>query len=225
MPASARWPVSLLAAPGDAGRVRELMTGTSRAKIEAVECKATSAADATDAGQLVRLGVDVFVEVPMAGLDAMAAALARAGAAAKIRTGGVSADAFPTPRQVLEFLRACRNAGIRFKATAGLHHAVRGEYRLTYEPDPPTGTMFGFLNVAVAAALLWFGRSDEIVLQVLEERSAGAFVFTDSGAAWREERLTMRELDEVRASFFVGFGSCSYREPMAEIGLEAESRA
>jgi hypothetical protein len=103
--------------------------------------------------------------------------------------------------------------------------AVRGEYRLTYEPEPPTGLMFGFLNVAIGAALLWFGRSDDVVLEVLDERSADAFRFSDSGVAWRGELLTRPELDEVRTSFFVGFGSCSFREPMAEIGLEAVPHA
>jgi len=126
---------------------------------------------------------------------------------------------------VLSFLRACQSAGIRFKATAGLHHAVRGEYRLTYEPVPPTGVMFGFLNVALAAALLWFGRDDETVLAALEERSPESIELTDGGVSWRNERLTIAQLDEVRSEFFVGFGSCSFREPLAEIGLEALPRA
>jgi len=215
------WPVSLIAAPTDADRIRQIVTDESRLVIEAVECKADSISDATKAAKLVRPGVEVFVEPSsLTAFDAMADALARFGAAAKIRTGGVTADAFPTPRQVLSFLRMCRKARIRFKATAGLHHAVRGEYRLTYESAPTTGVMFGFLNVAMAAALLWFDRSEDVVLRVLEEESLAAFVFTDKGVSWRNERLTLRELDEVRTSFFAGFGSCSFREPMAEIGLE-----
>ena len=48
---------------------------------------------------------------------------------------------------------------------------------------------------------------------------------SDAGVAWRDERLTAPQLDEVRAEFFLGFGSCSVREPMAELGLEALPRA
>jgi len=219
------WPVSLVASLSDCATIADLRWYTRNYVIEAAELKAGGIPEVAHATALA--GLQVFIE-PGAGvedLDAFAAAVARVDAAAKIRTGGVTADAFPTPRQVLDFLRACRNARIRFKATAGLHHAIRGNYRLTYEPVPPTGLMFGFLNVAIAAALLWFGRSDDVVLEVLDERSMAAFEFTDSGLAWRDERLTKRELDEVRASFFAGFGSCSFREPMAEIGLEAVPRA
>jgi hypothetical protein len=220
------WPISLLAAPADADRIRSITADGSRAVVQAVECKADSVDDAAKAAVLVRPGIEVFVEITtMTGVDAMAAELARIGAAAKVRTGGVTADAIPSAAHVLAFLRACRTARIRFKATAGLHHAVRGEYRLTYDPAPPTGVLFGFLNVAIAAALLWFGRSDDVVLQVLEERSVDAFAFTDAAVSWGNERLTRRELDEVRAGFFAGFGSCSFREPMAEIGLEAAPRA
>jgi hypothetical protein len=217
-------PVSIVASAVDSDLIQGLRWATRNYVIRAAELRAGGLAEVARVTSIV--GLDVFVE-PGAGiedLDAFAVAVGGAGAAAKIRTGGVTADAFPSPRQVLDFLRACRNAGIRFKATAGLHHAVRGEYRLTYEPEPPTGLMFGFLNVAIGAALLWFGRSDDVVLEVLDERSADAFTFSDSGVAWRGELLTRPELDEVRTSFFVGFGSCSFREPMAEIGLEAVPR-
>jgi hypothetical protein len=43
----------------------------------------------------------------------------------KLRTGGVIADAFPTPGQVAFALCACRDAGVPMKFTAGLHHPVR----------------------------------------------------------------------------------------------------
>ena len=52
--------------------------------------------------------------------------------------------------------------------------------------------MFGFLNVALAAAFHWFGRDDETVLAVLEERSPDSFEFTDAGVSWRTKRLTSR---------------------------------
>ena len=51
-----------------------------------------------------------------------------------------------------------------------------------------------------------------------------AFVFTDDGLAWRDERLSAAQIDDARSRFFTGFGSCSFREPMAEIGLEAQPR-
>jgi hypothetical protein len=216
------WPVSLLATPGDAARVRALMAVEMRLVVQSVECKVSGVDDAREAGKIAAAGVEVFAEPAfLADFATMASALAQSGVAAKIRTGGVTADAFPTPVQILDFLRLCREAGLRFKATAGLHHAVRGEYRLTYDPSPPTGEMFGFLNVAVAAAFLWHGRVDEIVLRMLEERRLEAFEFTDRELRWRDERLSVEELADARARFFAGFGSCSFREPMAEIGLEA----
>ena len=221
------WPVSVLAAPPMRRAFRRSSrTTTTDLEIEAVECKAATPAEAASASDLVQLGIEVYVEFALSGdMDAMAAALRHVGAAAKIRTGGVTADAFPASRDVLSFLRACRTAGIRFKATAGLHHAVRGEYRLTYEPAAPAGTMFGFLNVAMASAFHWFDHDDTTVLAVLEERAPGAFVFSDGGATWRSKRLSRDQLREVRREFFVGFGSCSFSEPMAEVGLQAVPRA
>ena len=94
----------------------------------------------------------------------LVAAIARRGGRAKMRTGGVTAEAFPTAAQVLRFLRACTEARVPFKATAGLHHPLRAEYRLTYAPDSPRGTMFGFLNVFLTAVLLRHGLSDKDAL-------------------------------------------------------------
>lgn len=221
------WPVSLLAASNEVAAVARLVQGPNPLfHVEAVESRMASIDEVAATTGLMGLGVDVFVE-PSGGvnIEQLATELARIGGSAKIRTGGVTVDAFPTPREVLAFIRACRRAGIRFKATAGLHHAIRGEYRLTYDPAPPTGVMFGFVNIAIAAALLWFGRGDEVILAALEEQSADAFDFSDAGLSWRDERLTIEQLDEVRSAFFVGFGSCSFREPMAEIGLEAVPRS
>lgn len=223
--ATTLWSVSLLASPADADRVASVKTD-SRFVVNAVECKASSAAEAAQAEQIVTQGLEVFIEPSrLDEFDVMAPVLARTGASAKIRTGGVTSDAFPSPHDVLAFLTSCKGNGIRFKATAGLHHAVRGEYRLTYEPDAPTSEMYGFLNVAVAAALLWHGRSADVVIDALQERSLDAFEFTDDRLVWRDERLSRNEVEEVRSRFFAGFGSCSFSEPVAEIGLEGRPRA
>ena len=219
------WPVSLISGCSDSAAIAELMRDGSPLVVEAVECRAESPADADQSAEIVRLGIEVFVEAA-AGTNfaELAPRIGLAGAAGKIRTGGVTPGAFPDSRQVLAFLHACCDAGIRFKATAGLHHAVRGEYRLTYEDSAPVGVMFGFLNIAVAAALLWSGAGDAVVLGALEESSADAFEFSDAGITWRTHQLPVTLLDEVRSEFFAGFGSCSFREPMAEIGLEAVPR-
>lgn len=222
--ATTLWSVSLLASPADADRIAAVKTD-ARFVVNAVELKVSSAAEATEAERMAEQGLEVFIEpAKLEEFDAMAAVLARTGASAKIRTGGVTSDAFPSPRDVLAFLSACKRTGIRFKATAGLHHAVRGEYPLTYDQGSPTSEMYGFLNVAVGAALLWHGRSVDVVLDALQERSLDAFEFTDDGLVWRNERLSRDEVEEVRSRFFAGFGSCSFSEPMAEIGLEGRPR-
>ena len=69
-----------------------------------------------------------------------------------------------------------------FKATAGLHHPMRCVKPLTYEPDAPSGTMHGFVNVFMAAAL--FNRCGAILV----EEDARAFRFDDDAASWRGHR-------------------------------------
>ena len=80
--------------------------------------------------------------------------LKEGNACAKIRTGGVSADAIPSAAQVAEFLAACAEAKVPFKATAGLHHPLRSVQKLTYEPGSASALMHGFINVFVAATRL-----------------------------------------------------------------------
>jgi hypothetical protein len=61
-------------------------------------------------------------------------ALKEGNARAKIRTGGVTADVIPSVEQIAEFLAACAEANVPFKATAGLHHPLRSVQQLRYEP-------------------------------------------------------------------------------------------
>jgi hypothetical protein len=160
-----------------------------------------------------------FFEIPSQG-DARGfiAALPGHGAAAKIRTGGVTADAFPTPERVALFIDACRLADIPFKATAGLHHALRGEYPLTYEKNAPRGAMFGFLNVFAAAALAHARRLDIAALtDCLTECEPRAFTLTDDGLSWRRQTMDTTQIARAREMFSVSFGSCSFDEPAGEL--------
>jgi hypothetical protein len=168
---------------------------------------------AADAGEIARIaasasGRTVYVEIAD---RALLTELARHGLRAKIRTGGITPDAFPSIGNVAEFLRACRAAGVTFKATAGLHHPLRCMRPLTYEPDAPTGVMHGFLNVFLAAALI------EHADAILNETDPQAFTFDDDAASWRGHRVGTGELATMRRTFATTFGSCSFEEPVADL--------
>jgi len=137
--------------------------------------------------------------------------IARHGLRAKIRTGGLVPEALPAVEDVGRFLRACKAAGVAFKATAGLHHPLRSVKALTYEPDAPVGKMHGFLNVFLAAAML--DHADAI----LAEEDARAFAFEDEGASWRGHRVTTDALATMRRDFAISFGSCSFEEPINDL--------
>ncbi|MEX2325390.1 MAG: hypothetical protein WD553_01255, partial [Gemmatimonadaceae bacterium] len=139
-----------------------------------------------------------------------------AGARAKIRMGGVTADAFPAPDDVVAFLAACAERRLAFKATAGLHHAVRAEYPLTYESGSQRVTMYGFLNVFLAAAALLAGAKADEARAILLESDLSAFRFDDGGVTWRERRLSTEALARSR-ELATSFGSCSFREPVDEL--------
>lgn len=168
------------------------------------------AATADDVERIARDadGRTVYVEITdLALLDP----IARHGLRAKIRTGGLTADAFPAIDGVAKFLRACKAAGVAFKATAGLHHPLRCVKALTYAHDSPVGTMHGFLNVFLAAALLDHAEA------ILAENDPSAFAFDDDGASWRDHRLTTDALRTMRRGFATSFGSCSFEEPIGDL--------
>jgi hypothetical protein len=163
---------------------------------------------ATTAEEIAELPKGTYVEIAdLALLDA----IAEHGLRAKIRTGGITANAFPPIGSIAELLRACKAQGVAFKATAGLHHPLRCVKPLTYEPNAATGTMHGFLNVFLAAALL------DHAEDVLAESDPRAFTFDDEGVTWRDQRVATRELTEMRRTFATSFGSCSFEEPISDL--------
>ena len=159
-----------------------------------------------------------YVEVPPgAGLPDSLDALKEGGGFAKLRTGGVTPDAFPGPDAVVDFLEGCARRRLPFKATAGLHHPVRGEYRLTYAPDAETALMYGYLNLIGAAAVLWNGHSRAEAREVLLASAPGSFQFEARGLRMLGRLVSADQLARVRAEFAHGFGSCSFREPLDEL--------
>ena len=135
---------------------------------------------------------------------------------AKLRTGGIEPHATPSIESVYEYLLACRRFEVALKATAGLHHAIRGKHPLTAAPDAQHAVQHGFLNLFLAAAFLFAGQP-ESGLDVLAETEADAFTFSDEHASHRGRRISTNEIIESRKHFLHSFGSCSFTEPVAEL--------
>jgi hypothetical protein len=142
----------------------------------------------------------VFVELPRdERREPLLVALARAGYAAKLRTGGLVADLHPSEQELAAAVVAAVAAGVPFKATAGLHHAVRNT-------DPATGfEQHGFLNLIVATDAALAGGDAGEVAAILADRD-GARI------AARAARVSPR----VRGAFR-SFGTCSILEPVEEL--------
>ncbi len=188
--------------------------------IDVVELKASTANDIARYRLELPKSFTVYFEIPIRGdVTQLVGAISRAGARAKVRTGGVTAESIPPAGEVVDFIAACQHAGVAFKATAGLHHPIRGSYRLTYEPGSQTGTMYGFLNVFVAAALIYAGQSRSTAMAALEETDSRAFVFDDDAIVWRGKRLSAEQIEVSRREFATSFGSCSFREPVDELAV------
>jgi len=190
------------------------------AQVRSLEIKAATASAVRDVGMAVEELPEislVYVEIPVEDPRPLVGAVASIGLCAKLRTGGVTADAFPRGPQVVAFMRECVEAGVPFKATAGLHHPVCATYPLTYADNTPSAPMFGFLNVFLAAGVLSLRATDDEALAVLEETDPKAFKFTPTSVAWRDRRLSTAALERLRARGAVAFGSCSFAEPVADL--------
>jgi hypothetical protein len=199
-------------------RFHQQQSANPRLSIDAVEIKRARADEILRDCVALPRTITSYFEVPLdAQLDENLRAIKSCGARAKIRTGGTTADAFPSSSEVLRFMRACHEAGLAFKATAGLHHPLRSNYPLTYEPEAASGTMYGFLNVFLGAALLRAEASDQIVLQLLEETNSSTLKWAENAVSWRDQTVTAEQIETTRADFAVSFGSCSFREPVDEL--------
>lgn len=126
----------------------------------------------------------------------------------KARTGGVTADLFPSPEQLAEFIVTAVSLEVPYKFTAGLHEPLR-------HFDAELGiNRFGFLNVLAASCLAEsnaLGR--KCVQEILESEDASQFEFSDEGLV-----AFGCQVDACTLHGASGFGSCSIEEPLE--GLE-----
>jgi hypothetical protein len=154
---------------------------------------------------LLTSGFNGYAEIPLtsgllAALDELTWARGQGiPVAAKFRTGGLAAELFPTPMELAAVICACHERGLPFKLTAGLHHAIR-------HTDPETGFVHhGFLNVLAAALEATTGAEPATVAEVLGG--------TDPVPVVEAVRARLAE----HRPLWIGFGSCSIAEPLADL--------
>ena len=113
----------------------------------------------------------------------------------KIRCGGAS---IPTVEELAGFVRGCRERGVRFKATAGLHHAY-----------PTEAGEHGFLNLLAAAV---FGDEENAL-----RGAPGSFALDDDSFRWNGRSAGPDQLARVREQLLHSIGSCSFFDPVGEL--------
>jgi len=169
----------------------------SAADVEAVELVLPSArplsADLVAAYSALRpLDVETYFELVFDDgwrddVPAAIGAVAAIGGRVKVRCGGAFV---PSIEQIGLVVACCRDAGVPFKATAGLHHPMR------------RGEEHGFLNL-LAAATAPLDRIEEVLAEedgsALELEEASREVFVSFGScSWREPVEGLQELGMLR---------------------------
>lgn len=186
--------------------------------IEAIEMKASAMSPIEQTTRQLPMGLATYFEVPVECADAGALdAICAAGTRVKLRLGGLTAEAFPSPHATACMLHAIARRHLLFKATAGLHHPVRARRPFTDAPDSAVGTMHGFVNLCSAAALLHLGGDVMEAMLILAEMDRRAWQVSTETITWRELHWSVPQMQEVRQEFFCGIGSCSFTQPIEEM--------
>jgi hypothetical protein len=148
--------------------------------------------------------VPAAVEVPRTDArDDVLDVLAGTPHRAKLRTGGLRAELFPSVHELAGTLAACVSRDVAFKCTAGLHSAVR-------HTDPATGfAHHGFLDVLLAVDALTAGAPAAVALDRLGESDAAAIV--SALRSWPADRWARAR------AVFTSFGTCSVLEPVDDL--------
>jgi hypothetical protein len=163
------------------------------------------------------LGLRVFCEAPAANAERVIDLLSQTNASRKtslgfkLRTGGVTADAFPSSTEIARALVAAARRRVPIKFTAGLHHPVR-QFR-----DEVKAKMHGFLNVLGAGILAAeYGWDETLAAEMLEDETPQSFVFDGDTFAWRKWKISADSI-RTRRELVGSFGSCSFDEPRDDL--------
>lgn len=160
----------------------------------------------------------VYVELPIDDqLPHRLTALA-AKERAKLRAGGLEADQFPPADEIAKFMDGCLRLMVGWKATAGLHHPFPAERPTCDADDAPLAPMHGFVNVTLAATLIYSGLGGRRkATELLEESDAGAFGLSPDAIQWRGVAIEADAIRKTRERFFHSIGSCSFDEPLDDL--------
>lgn len=129
----------------------------------------------------------------------------------KLRTGGVTANAFPPSAEIACVLCCAGTHQVPIKFTAGLHHPVRLFH------DSVQTKMHGFLNVLGAAVLaLEHDWTEKQIAEMLDDEDPAAFSFTHDSFSWRDSSVATERIVEHR-ELVTSLGSCSFDEPRDDL--------
>jgi len=157
------------------------------------------------------LALNIFWEAPPDAAAKTIEALAGSGSGFKLRTGGVTADAFPSGAQIARALVTAARHRVPIKFTAGLHHPI-----LKFHDSVGT-KMHGFLNVLGAGVLAAEHRWSETQTQeMLADEDPGSFVFEEEMFRWREWKISPAQITQ-RRQLVTSLGSCSFDEPREDL--------
>jgi len=209
------------AVPAVADAIRGIKTANQTVPVVQLEIAVPSDCDLTVLARLQSISEEfhlrVFCEAPPADAVRMIALLAehnttrKSPLGFKLRTGGVTADAFPSSNQIALALVAATRDHVPVKFTAGLHHPVR-QFR-----DEVKAKMHGFLNVLGAGVLAAEHAWDEnVAAQMLEDEDASSFRFNGDTFSWRDWKITSQQIESYR-DVITSFGSCSFDEPCEDL--------
>ena len=129
----------------------------------------------------------------------------------KFRTGGITPDLFPSLSSLSQAIKLCAKHGIAMKATAGLHSHIR-------HFDKDLGVWrYGYLNVFLAMMMaVKFQLSRQLILELLSETDVSQIDF-DGEIRWKEFALTKTDIEDLRSSVAISYGSCNYIEPLEHL--------
>jgi hypothetical protein len=186
--------------------------------IESVEIKCEEPAIAARIAERLPASIEKYFEIPVDlpannWIDTLVSIRARA----KLRMGGVVAEAFPSAKSVAFTLSGLAKRQLPFKATAGLHHPIRSRHPFTYAAGSAEGKMHGFLNMMFAAMLLYSGGAGGEALHTLEEEDPVACRVSPNTIRCRAFDWNTDQLQKLRKQFFISFGSCSFEEPIRDL--------